>query len=63
MLVKQISDAKRTLELVKKHSELSAKSRAEADKMIEELRAKNKAREEYGKKVDEILKEHYTKEA
>ena len=31
--------------------------------MVEEIRAKNKAREEYGKKVDEILKEHYTKEA
>ena len=31
--------------------------------MVEELRAKNKAREEYGKKVDEILKGHYTKEA
>ena len=63
MLDKQISDAKKTLELVKKHSELSAKSRAETDKMVEELRAKNKAREEYGKKVDEIPKEHYTKEA
>ena len=63
MLDKQIIDAKKIVELVKKHSELSAKSRAETDKMVEELRAKNKAREEYGKKVDEILKEHYTKEA
>ena len=63
MLDKQISDAKKTLELVKKHSELNAESRAETGKMVEELRAKNKAREEYGKKVDEILKEHYTKEA
>ena len=31
--------------------------------MVEELRARNKDKEEYGKKVDEILKEHYTKEA
>ena len=31
--------------------------------MVEELRAKNKHREEYGKRVDKILKEYYTKEA
>ena len=31
--------------------------------MVEEIRAKNKDREEYGKKVDEVFKEYYTKEA
>ena len=61
MLYKQISDAKKTLELAKKHSELNAKSIA--DKMIEKILAKNKDREEYGKKVDKILKEYHTKEA
>ena len=63
LLDKQISDAKKTLKLSKKHSELSAKSITETNKMVEEILAKNKAREEYGKKVDEILKEYYTKEA
>ena len=63
MLDKQIIDAKKTLELAKKLSKLNAKSIAKTNKRVEELRAKNKAREEYGKKVDEILKEYYTKEA
>ena len=63
MLDKQISDDKKTIELVKKHSELSAKSIAETNKMVEEIRANNKDREEYGKKVDEVLKKYYTKEA
>ena len=62
MLDKEIRDAKRVLELTKKRSKLNAKSIAEINKMVEELRAKNKDREEYGKKVDEILKEYYTKE-
>ena len=63
MLDKEIRDAKKILELAKKRSELNAKSIAEANKMVEELRAKNKDIEEYGKKVDEVLKEYYTKEA
>ena len=62
LLDKQISDAKKTLELAKKHSKLNAKSIAETNKMIEKILAENKDREEYGKKVDEILKEYYTKE-
>ena len=53
---KEIRDAKKVLELAKK-------SIAETNKMVEELCAKNKGREEYGKKVDEVLKEYYTKEA
>ena len=58
LLDKEIRDAKKILELAEKRSELNTKSIAETNKMVEELRAKNKAREEYGKKVDEILKEH-----
>ena len=63
MLYKEIKDAKRVLELAKKRSKLNAKSIAETNKMVEELRVKNKDREEYGKKINEILKEYYTKEA
>ena len=63
LLYKEIRDAKKVLELAKKRSELSAKSIAETNKMVEELRARNKDREEYGKKVDEVLKRYYTKEA
>ena len=62
MLDKEIRDAKRVLELAKKRSKLNAKSIAKTNKMVEELRAKNKDREEYGKGVDEILEEFYTKE-
>ena len=62
MLDKEIRDAKRVLELAKKRSKLNAKSIAKTNKMVEELRAKNKDREEYGKEVDEILEEFYTKE-
>ena len=63
LLDKEISDAKMVLELAKNCSDLNAKSIVETNKIIEELRAKNKDREEYGKKVDEVLKEYYTKEA
>ena len=63
LLDKDIRDAKKILELAKKLSELNAKSIAETNKMVEELRAKNKDREEYRKRVDNILKEYYTKEA
>ena len=61
LLDKKIRDAKRVLELAKKRSKLNAKSIAETNEMVEELRAKNQDREEYGKKFDEILKEYYTK--
>ena len=63
LLDKEIRDAKMVLELAKNCSDLNAKSIVETNKIIEELRAKNKDREEYGKKVDEVLKEYYTKEA
>ena len=63
MLDKEIRDAKKVLEVAKKCSDLNAKSIVEANKIMEELRAKNKDREEYGKKADEVLKEYYTKEA
>ena len=60
---KQVRDAKKTLELCKKYSELNAKSIAKTDKQIEEIIAKNKAKEEASKNIDEILKEYNTKEA
>ena len=60
---KQVRDAKKTLELSKKYSELNAKSIAETDKQIEEIIAKNKAREEASTNIDEILKEYNAKEA
>ena len=56
LLDKEIRDAKRVLELAKKRSKLNAKSIAETNKMGEELRAKNKDREEYGKKLMKYLK-------
>ena len=60
---KQVRDAKKTLELSKKISELNAKSIAKTDKKIEEIIAKNKAKEEASKNIDEILKEYNAKEA
>ena len=60
---KQVRDAKKTLELSKKYSELNAKSIAKTDKQIEEIIAKNKAKEEASKNIDEIPKEYNTKEA
>ena len=59
---KQVRDAKKTLELSKKYSELNAKSIAETDKQIEEIIAKNKAKEA-SKNIDKVLKEYYTNEA
>ena len=47
---KQVSNAKKTLELSKKYSELNAKFIAKTDKQIEEIIAKNKAKEEASKK-------------
>ena len=60
---KQVRDAKKTLELSKKISEFNAKSIAKTDKKIEEIIAKNKAKEEASKNIDEILKEYNAKEA
>ena len=60
---KQVRDAKKTLELSKKYSELNAKSIAKTDKQIEEIIAKNKARKEASKNINKILKEYYIKEA
>ena len=60
---KQVRDAKKTLELSKKHSELNAKSIAKKDKQIEEIIAKNQTKEEASKNIDEILKEYNAKEA
>ena len=56
---KQIRDAKKILELSKKYSESNAKT----NKMIKELRAKIKDREEVSKNTDKVLKENNTKEA
>ena len=60
---KQVRDAKKTLELSKKYSELNAKPIAKTDKQLEEIIARNKAKEEASKNIDEILKEYNAKEA
>ena len=56
---KQFRDAKEILELSKKYKESSAKT----DKMIRELSAEIKDREEGSKNTNKVLKEYYTKEA
>ena len=56
---KQFRDAKEILELGKKYKESNAKT----DKMIKELRAEIKDREEVSKNTDKVLKEYNTKEA
>ena len=56
---KQFRDAKGILELSKKYKESSAKT----DKMIKELSAEIKDREEVSKNTNKKLKECYTKEA
>ena len=56
---KQFRDAEKILELSKKYKESNAKT----NKMIKELRAKIKDREEVSKNTDKVLKENYTKEA
>ena len=53
---KQVRDAKKTLELSKKYSELNAKSIAKTYKQIEEIIAKNKAKEEVVKMLMKYLK-------
>ena len=60
---KQVSDAKKFLILVKKESKLDAKNRAKTDKLIEEILAKNKAREEDSKSIDEMIKKYDKNEA
>ena len=56
---KQFRDAKEILELSKKHKESNAKT----NKMVKELRAKIKDREEVSKNTDKVPKEYNTKEA
>ena len=52
-------DAKEILELSKKYKESNAKT----DKIIKDLSAEIKDREEVSKNTDKALKEYYTKEA
>ena len=61
-LNKQVSDAKKILELIKKDSELNAKAMAKTDESVKEIFAKSKDREEDNKKIDEVLKYYYEKE-
>ena len=63
LLDKQVSDAKMFLKLVKKESKLDAKNKAKTDKLIEEILAKNEAREEDSKNIDEMIKKHDKNEA
>ena len=59
MFNKQIRDVKEILELSKKYKESSAQT----DKMIKELSAEIKDREEVSKNTNKALKEYYTKQA
>ena len=59
----KVRDAKKSLELSKKYSELNPKSIATTDKQIEEIIAKNKAKEEARKNIDKVLEEYNAKEA
>ena len=63
LLNKKLSDAKKFLKLVKKESKLNAKNRAKTDKLIEELLAKNKVREQDSKNIDEIIRKNDKNEA
>ena len=56
---KQFRNAKEILELSKKYKESNAKT----NKIIKELSAEIKDREEFSKNTDKALKEYYTKEA
>ena len=60
---KQVRDAKKKLKLVEKKSKLNAESIAKTDKEIEEIKAKNKAKEQVSKNTDKVLKKYYTNEA
>ena len=59
----KIRDAKEFLKLVEKKSKLNAESIDKTDKEIEEIKARDKAREEDSKHINKVLKEYYTKEA
>ena len=59
----KIRDAKEFLKLVEKKSKLNAESIDKTDKEIEEIKARDKAREEDSKRINKVLKEYYTKEA
>ena len=63
LLNKQVSDAKKFLKLVKKESKLDAKNRAKTDELVKGILAKNKAREEDSKNIDEIIKKYNKNEA
>ena len=63
MLNKQVSDAKKILELRKKDSELNVKSITKTDELVKKILAKTKAREEDDKKINETLKKYNAKEA
>ena len=63
LLNKQVSDAKKILELIKKDSELNAKAMAKTDESAKKILAKSKDREEDNKKVNEVLKKYHEKEA
>ena len=60
---KQVRDAKKTLELSKKYSELNTKSTAKTYKQIEEIIVKNKAKGEARKNIDKVLEEYNAKQA
>ena len=63
MFNKQVRDIKEFLKLVEKKGKLNAESIAKTYKEIEEIRAKNKAKEEASKNNNKVLKEYYTNEA
>ena len=60
---KQVSNAKKFFKLVKKESKLNTKNRAKTDELIEKILAKNKAKEEESKNIDEMIKKHDKNEA
>ena len=63
LLNKQVSDAKKILELIEKDSKLNAKARTKTSKSVKKIPAKAKAREEDDRKIDEAFKKYYVKEA
>ena len=63
MFNKQVSNAKKFFKLVKKESKLNTKNRAKTDELIEKILAKNKAKEEESKNIDEMIKKHDKNEA
>ena len=60
---KQVRDLKNFFKLVEKKGKFNAESIAKTDKEIEEIKAKNKAKEEVSKNTDKVLKKYYTNEA